>query len=104
MRDARDGCRYPFDKTKMEEVRAWVNESDFPAAVRATPGVKDLEISFCPGQGWLATRFIFDDLDDLRAFPDSAANAQVTEAVTSAEHYDSSREPHEFKGFFLPEA
>jgi hypothetical protein len=24
--------------------------------------------------------------------------------MTSAEHYDSSREPHEFKGFFLPEA
>merc|ERR1719424_361533 len=57
--------QYPFDKTKMTEVRAWVNESDMPASVRAETGVKDVEFSFCPGEGWLAARYIFNDLDDM---------------------------------------
>ena len=63
-----------------------------------------MEISFCPGEGWLAARYIFDDLDDMVAF---LGNAEVLEAakkeLTAAPHYDASRQPHEFKGFFLPE-
>jgi len=55
-------CRfvqYPFDKTKMAEVREWVNGSDLKNVVRGQPGVKDVEFSFCPGEGWLAARYIF---------------------------------------------
>ena len=85
------------------QVRSWLNDSDTPAAIRATPGVQDVQFSFCPGEGWLAARYIFDDLDGLRAFPDSAAFAQAKDEVTTHPHYDSSRQPHEFKGFFLPE-
>ena len=55
--------QYPMDKTKMEEVRAWVNESDLPGEIRATKGVSDVQFSFCPGEGWLAARYIFDDLE-----------------------------------------
>ena len=43
--------QYPFDKTKMEEVRAWANESSLPADIRGTGGVSDVEFSFCPGEG-----------------------------------------------------
>ena len=39
--------QYPFDKTKMEEVRAWANESDLPGKLRAQKGIKDVEFSFC---------------------------------------------------------
>jgi len=60
--------------------------------------------SFCPGEGWLAARYIFNDLEDMIAFPESAAETKTQEAVTSHAHYDASRQPHEFKGFFLPEA
>ena len=35
------------------------------------------------------------------AFPESAGFKAAKEALTKAPHYDSSREPHEFKGFFL---
>jgi hypothetical protein len=57
----------------MEEVRAWINESSIPADLRGTSGVKDVEFSFCPGEGWLAARYIFTDLQDMIDFPDSAA-------------------------------
>merc|ERR1719491_1784645 len=59
--------QYPFDKTKMAEVRAWVNETDLAGQMRAIDGVKDVEISFCPGEGWLAGRYIFNDLPDMVA-------------------------------------
>ena len=55
-------------------------------------------------QGWLAARYIFTDLDDMVSF---LGNTDMLEAakkeMTSPPHYDASREPHEFKGFFLPE-
>ena len=57
--------QYPFDKSKMAEVRDWVNGEKWPAEMRAAPGVKDVELSFCPGEGWLAARYIFNDLDDM---------------------------------------
>mmetsp|Transcript_18844 Transcript_18844/g.62161 ORF Transcript_18844/g.62161 Transcript_18844/m.62161 type:complete len:129 (-) Transcript_18844:264-650(-) len=95
--------QYPFDKTKMTEVRAWVNESDMPASVRAETGVKDVEFSFCPGEGWLAARYIFNDLDDMVAFLGTDALEKAKKAVSTAPHYDSSREVHEFKGFYLKE-
>jgi hypothetical protein len=123
--DARPMTRfiqYPFDKSKMEEVRAWVNESGTGPDLRGVAGVNNVEFSFCPGEGWLAARYIFDDLDDMVslyfcylvclpqtvfpcqiAFPDSAEFAAAKEAVIAQPHYDSSRQPHEFKGFFLPE-
>mmetsp|Transcript_35970 Transcript_35970/g.115134 ORF Transcript_35970/g.115134 Transcript_35970/m.115134 type:complete len:109 (+) Transcript_35970:192-518(+) len=95
--------QYPFDKTKMTEVRAWVNESDMPASVRAETGVKDVEFSFCPGEGWLAARYIFNDLDDMVKFLGTDALEKAKKAVSTAPHYDSSREVHEFKGFYLKE-
>ena len=138
--DARPMTRfdqYPFDKTKMDEVRtcfdraagfpgltssqlphrkrvtralvrwrqvrAWVNESDIPETLRATPGVQDVQFSFCPGEGWLAARYIFDDLDDLRASFEAEAFTSAEAKVTAHPLYDASREPHIFKGFFLPE-
>ena len=58
----------PFDKTKMTEVREWVNSNGISAKIRADPGVKDIEVSFCPGEGWLATRFIYNDLEDMKSF------------------------------------
>jgi len=96
--------QYPFDKTKMEEVTAWSLEAKsttMVAAVRATPGVSNVEVSFCPGEGWLAMRYIFDDLDDMKSFGDTDAFVKAKEHMMENPHYDSSREPHEFKGFFL---
>ena len=49
--------QYPFDKTKMAEVREWANGVGL-ADLRAVKGVKDVELSFCPGEGWLAARYI----------------------------------------------
>lgn len=49
--------QYPFDKTKMTEVREWANGVGLKD-VRAVKGVKDVELSFCPGEGWLAARYI----------------------------------------------
>ena len=107
MSDARPMTRfvqYPFDKTKMPEVRDWVNTTKLGDKIRGVDGVKNVEMSFCPGEGWLAARLIFDDLEDMKAYPESAAYKQAYDAVSAAPHYDSSRQPHIFKGFFLPEA
>ena len=76
-------AQYPMDKTKMEEVRAWANESDLPAKFRAIDGVKDIEISFCPGEGWLATRTIFNDLDDMVSFLENPALEDVSGRICS---------------------
>jgi hypothetical protein len=88
---------------RWRQVRAWVNESDIPETLRATPGVQDVQFSFCPGEGWLAARYIFDDLDDLRASFEAEAFTSAEAKVTAHPLYDASREPHIFKGFFLPE-
>merc|ERR1711939_819415 len=93
--------QYPFDKTKMDEVRAWVADSPEVEGLRAIPGVQNVEISFCPGQGWLAARYIFTDLAALKAFGDQPQYAVAKDAVLAHEHYDSSRDPQEFKGFYL---
>merc|ERR1712187_134239 len=69
--------QYPFDKTKMEEVRAWANSSGIAKKARSIDGVKDVEISFCPGQGWLAARYIFNDLEDLKKFGDQPGFAEA---------------------------
>ena len=45
--------QYPFDKTKMAEVTEWFDSSGIAATIRSKPGVKDLEVSFCPGEGWV---------------------------------------------------
>ena len=99
--------QYPFDKTKMAEVTAWVESSGIGPTLRSKPGVKDIEVSFCPGEGWLAARYIFNDLDDMVSFLGSMDTdpelIKVKELLASAPHYDSSRSPHEFKGFFKPE-
>lgn len=50
--------QYPFDKSKMVETRAWVNENDITDKIRAYPGVNNVEFSFCPGEGWLAARYV----------------------------------------------
>ena len=47
----------------MEETKAWLKESGLPKVLRSVAGVQDLEVSFCPGEGWLAARYIFADLD-----------------------------------------
>ena len=44
-----------------------------------------------------------NDLDDMVAFGDSDGFKKAKEAMATAPHQDSSRQPHEFKGFFLPE-
>jgi len=108
-KDARPMTRfiqYPFDKTKMAEVTEWFDKSGIAKTVRSKPGVKDLEVSFCPGQGWLAARYIFHDLEDMKTFLGSMETdpdlVKVKNQVLAAPHYDKSRTPHEFKGFFQP--
>merc|ERR1712094_165455 len=93
--------QYPFDKTKMAEVRQWVNDNEASLAqpLRATSGVQNVEFSFCPGQGWLAARYIFTDLQHMKDFPESAGFNAAKKTVLATPHYDSSREPVEFKGF-----
>merc|ERR1712194_480896 len=85
--------QYPFDKTKMAEVREWLNSSGMGAKIRGIDGVKNVEISFCPGQGWLAARYIFNDLDDMVKFLDnmdkSPVMAEIKKDVLSSPHYDS---------------
>ena len=95
--------QYPFDKTKMEEVTAWSQgcSNTTLAAIRAVPGVSNVEVSFCPGEGWLALRYLFDDLEDLQAFPTTEAFKQAQANMKEHSHYDHTREPQEFKGFFL---
>ena len=57
-----------------------------------------------PGEGWLAARYIFNDLDDMVTFLGNTEFIEEGKKVVGANpHYDSSRSPHEFKGFFLPE-
>ena len=95
--------QYPFDKTKMAEVREWVNTSDLKNVIRSAPGVSSVEISFCPGEGWLAARYIFDDLDDMVGFLGSPMLEDAKKILAAAPHQDPSRAPHEFKGFYLKE-
>lgn len=52
--------------------------------------------------GWLAARYIFNDLDDMKASFDSPVIAAAKEAVVAHPHYDSSREPVEFKVWIAP--
>lgn len=87
----------------MAEVREWVNSSDLKSVVRSQPGVKDVEFSFCPGEGWLAARYIFNDLDDMVAFLGSPGLEDAKKILATAPHQDPSRAPHEFKGFYLNE-
>ena len=90
----------------MAEVTEWFDKSGIAKTVRSKPGVKDLEVSFCPGQGWLAARYIFHDLEDMKTFLGSIETdpdlVKVKKQVLAAPHYDKSRTPHEFKGFFQP--
>jgi hypothetical protein len=58
--------QHPADKTKMEETIAWAKESGIADKIRSAKGVRDVEISFCPGEGWVGARYISDDLDDMR--------------------------------------
>merc|ERR1712187_578620 len=81
--------QYPFDKTKMDEVRTWVKSSGVVEKLRAIDGVKNVDVSFCPGQGWLAARYIFNDLEDLKKFPDSPVWQEAKAEVLKAPHYDS---------------
>mmetsp|Transcript_68538 Transcript_68538/g.108784 ORF Transcript_68538/g.108784 Transcript_68538/m.108784 type:complete len:127 (+) Transcript_68538:64-444(+) len=92
--------QYPFDKTKMTEVCDWAKSSGIVTKIRGISGVKNVEVSFCPGHGWLAVRYIFNDLADLKALGDQPAFKEAKQAVLAAPHYDKSREPQEFKGFF----
>jgi hypothetical protein len=98
--------QYPFDKTKMAEVTEWFEGTGIGPTMRSKPGIKDIEVSFCPGEGWLAARYIFNDLDDMVAFLGSMDTdpdlIKAKEMLAAAPHYDSSRSPHEFKGFFKP--
>merc|ERR1719174_2664696 len=98
--------QYPFDKTKMAEVTEWFDSSGMAATLRSKEGVKDLEVSFCPGEGWLAARYIYNDLDDMVKFLGSMDTdpdlIKVVESIKASPYYDSSRAVHEFKGFFKP--
>merc|ERR1711939_1099270 len=85
--------QYPFDKTKMDEVRAWVANSNEISGLRTIDGVSSVEYSFCPGEGWLAARYTFNDLAALKAFGDQPQYTAAKEVVLAHEHYDSSRDP-----------
>jgi hypothetical protein len=89
----------------MDETRAWAKEHDLAGKIRSIDGVKDLELSFCPGEGWLAARYIFTDLDDMKSFlgDDNATMAELKVVLAGYEHYDTTRDPQEFKGFFCEE-
>ena len=93
--------QYPFDKTKMEEVKAWAKTSGLAEMARGEPGIKDFEVSFCPGEGWLAARYIFNDLDDMVGFLGGSKIEEMKKVLASAPHQDTTRQAHEFKGFFL---
>ena len=95
--------QYPFDKTKMAEVTEWWAGTGNSAIIRSKPGIKDVEVSFCPGEGWLAARYIFDDLDDMVGFLGSPMLEDAKKILAAAPHQDPSRAPHEFKGFYLKE-
>merc|ERR1711998_200972 len=84
--------QYPFDKTKMAEVRQWVNDEPIATTLRSIPGVQNVEISFCPGQGWLAARYIFTDLEHLKAFGTTPQFETAKQMVLDNPHYDASRE------------
>lgn len=93
--------QYPFDKSKMAEVSDWMKTDPAVQGVKKIKGVKSMELSFCPGEGWVAARYIFDDLDDMLKFKDDPNYQPALEAVLGNPHYDSSRSPQEFKGFFV---
>jgi len=95
--------QYPFDKTKMKEVTAWSHASLNPSlvAIRAVPGVSNVEVSFCPGEGWLAMRYIISSIEDMKAFPSKDIFEQARANMMENIHYDHTREPREFRGFFL---
>ena len=96
--------QYPFDKTKMAEVTEWAKESGMAEKLRGIDGIKDIEFSFCPGEGWFAARYIFKDLDDMVKFlSNEPMLEEAKKNIMAAPHYDTSREPHEFKGFFKAE-
>ena len=57
----------------MAEIRDWANGPEGTGLVnglRLFPGVQSLELSFCPGEGWLAARYVFTDLEGMKAFPE----------------------------------
>ena len=48
-----------MDKTKMAEVKEWLaDRKDMVAATRNAGGITNIEFSFCPGEGWLAARYV----------------------------------------------
>ena len=95
--------QYPFDKTKMEEVTAWSHATlnSSLVAIRAVPGVSNVEVSFCPGEGWLAMRYIISSIEDMKAFPSKDIFEQARANMMENIHYDHTRKPREFRGFFL---
>ena len=46
---------------------------------------------------------IYDDLADLQAYLGSELYEEMQGVMMAAPHYDATRQPHEFKGFYLPE-
>lgn len=52
------------------------------------------------GEGWLALRYIFDDLEDMQAFPSKEAFDRQANMMGNS-HYDHTRKQRKFKGFFL---
>ena len=52
--------QYPFDKTKMPEVREWVANEPAVNNLRSIPGVQSVEISFCPGEGMVTTESVHE--------------------------------------------
>ena len=47
----------------IDQVTAWAKGHEHLETLRSIDGIKDIEVSFCPGEGWLAARYIFNDLD-----------------------------------------
>ena len=80
--------QYPFDKTKMAEVREWIGTTGLVNSPRKESGIKDVETSFCPGEGWLAVRYIFNDLEDMKSYLGSPALENAKKVVFSQASVD----------------
>merc|ERR1719499_2789950 len=84
--------QYPFDKTKMEEVSAWMKSDAAIQGLGKIKGVTSFQLSFCPGEGWLGAHYLFDDLDSLLTFKDDPNYKPALDAVLAHPLYDSSRQ------------
>mmetsp|Transcript_89755 Transcript_89755/g.279282 ORF Transcript_89755/g.279282 Transcript_89755/m.279282 type:complete len:83 (+) Transcript_89755:1-249(+) len=76
----------------------WAGRS---AKVRATPGLKHVELAVC-GQGRLNAAYEFTDLDSFKAFMASELYQDLKNELLKADFYNPEVTPSEFVGFKQP--